>query len=183
MTKYMNRPALTPSQEQEIFPLLDKALSLPFGKAIFYQCSKSRANYLTRTLNGEKYRNAIQSISTYLPSEPLYGKGLYYHLVIESRLRGVIIGNVESPPSTLTWRIIECAASRKPVSIAEYSSLTVLSRLNKLKERHEELRPIYIQDNVLKYAIPDPEEMLIVDIDTGARTVPRPTAEQRAKSP
>lgn len=182
MTKYMNRAALTGGQEAEAFPLLDAALALPFGKAVFYTCTKSRANYLARVLIGECYRNAIQSLSTYLQSEPLYGKGLYYHLVIEQRQKGLIIANVENPPATLTWLIIKCAAERRTVSVSGFSSVTVQSRLNKLKERCQEIRHVYFERNLqeLRCAIPSPEEMVVVDIDVGGHVRP-PSVIDRAK--
>lgn len=183
MTKYLNRPALTPGQEREIFPLLDAALNLPFGKAIVHLCSKSRADYLSRILNGERYRNAIESISAYTPDDPLYGKGVYYNLVIEAHTKGLLVANVEFPPITLTWYIIECAATKKPVVVSNYADRTIQSRLCKLKERHQELATIYydIPSKTLKYAIPSPEEMIIVDIDMGGDKIPSPSAENRAK--
>lgn len=181
--KYMNRSPLTDGQEAEAFPLLDAALALPFGKAIFYTCTKSRASYLARMLKGECYRNAIQSLSTYLPSEPLYGKGLYYHLVIETRPKGLVIANVEKPPVTLTQLIIQCAATGRPVENPGFSAVTIQSRLNKLKERYQEIRHVYFDRNVdqLRYAIPDPEEMVVVDIDSGGEALSPPSQKQRAK--
>ncbi len=182
MSKYLNRPALTSGQGEEIYPLLDAALKLPFGKAIVHKCSKSRANYLSRTLNGERYRNAIESIAAYLPTEPLYGKGLYYHLVIEAFDKGLLIANVKAPPATLTWAIIQCAATKKPVDVSAYNPLTVKSRLCKLRERHEEVKKIFLEGNTIKYAIVNAEELVIVDIDIGTNTVPGPTREQRTKT-
>lgn len=172
MTKYMNRPALTPQQEQEIFPLLDAALKLPFGKAIAHTCSASRANYLARIINGERYRNAMQSIFTYLPSEPFYGKGMYYHLVTEPRSKGVIVAHVENPPPTLTWRFIECVAYKRPIDVSEYNLINVQSRLKKMREKFpEEIKPVYIEiiketTIELRYSIPQYEDLVIVDIDT-----------------
>jgi hypothetical protein len=180
MTKYMNRPALTPQQEAEIFPLLDRALELSFGKAIIHKCTFARANYLSRILNGERNRNAILSISTYSPGEPLYGKGLYYHLVIESVPQGLIIGNVEHPPSSLTWKIIECAATRKSVDVSEFAKRTILSRLGRLRERHPELATIFFSGGALHFATPTFEELVVVDIDVENR-IDKPTNEDRAK--
>lgn len=85
MTKYARRTALTTNQGLEIFPILDMALNLPFGKAVLHPCPTTRAEYLARILNGERYRNAVESLSTYLEENPFYGKGLYYNLVIEPR--------------------------------------------------------------------------------------------------
>lgn len=179
--KYMNRPALTSQQEAEIFPLLDAALQLPFGKALVHQCTPSRAKYLSRILNGERYRNAIQSISMYTPEEPLYGKGLYYHLVIEPFAKGLLVAHVEVPPTSLTWHIIECAATKRPVDVSTYSPITVKTRLNKLRPRHEEIRGIYLDETHLKHACPTTEELVVVDVDTGTGRVSTPTPEQRAK--
>lgn len=181
MTKYMNRPALTSQQESEIFPLLDSALKLPFGKAIVHQCSVSRAKYLSRILNGERYRNAIQSVSMYTPEEPLYGKGLYYHLVIEPFAKGLLVAHVEVPPTSLTWHIIECAATHQAVDVSSYTPVTVNTRLNKLRERHEEIRGIYLDGTHLKHATPSLEELIVVDVDTGTGKIPKPSPEQRAK--
>jgi len=184
MSKYLNRPAIVPAQERELYPLMDAALQLPFGKAIIYECSTTRSNYLRRIALGEQYRNAITSISTYVPEDPLYGKGLYYTLVIESHPKGLIIANVQDPPGNLTWDIIKCAATRKPVPIT-HPLITTASRLNKLKGRHpSELGPIYIDQvsnpPTLRYAEADQEEMVIVDIDVKG-TVRPPTTADRAK--
>ena len=181
MGKYLNRPALTSQQEAEIFPLLDAALQLPFGKALVHQCSTSRARYLSRILNGERYRNAIQSISMYTPEEPLYGRGLYYHLVIEPFTKGLLVAHVEIPPTSLTWHIIECAAARQAVDVSAYTTVTVNARLNKLRERHEEIRGIYLDGTHLKHATPSVEELIVVDVDTGTGKIPAPSPEQRAK--
>lgn len=182
MGKYLNRPAITSGQETEIFPLLDAALSLPFGKAIAHKCSSTRANYLSRILNGERYRNAIESLSMYTPNEPLYGRGLYYHLVIEQFPKGLLIASVEFPPETLTLAIIRCAATKQPVDVSAYKYTTIRSRVNKLRERHKELNGLYAeQDGFVKCTTLNPEELAIVDIDIGGQTVPAPFPEQRAK--
>lgn len=167
MTKYARRPHLTPGQEQEIFPILDKALSLPFGKAILHKCPPSRADYLSRILNGERNRAGVESLTIYLPEDPLYGKGIYYHLVIEIHPKGLLVANVEEPPISLTWRIIECAATKKPVSLGGYKVLPAQAKLNRLKARHEEVRAIYIdcETKELKSGITNPEDMIVVDID------------------
>lgn len=183
MTKYARRAALTPNQELEVFPVLDAALNLPFGKALLHPCPPSRADYLSRILNGERYRNAVESLSAYLEENPLYGKGLYYTLVIEPRKNGLLVANVENPPRTLTWYIIECAATKKPV-VVPYPDRTVQARLNKLKARHQEISHVYYKntEKTLRYAIPSLEQMVIVDIDVeGSGTVPPPSPEDRAK--
>lgn len=182
MPKYLNKPAITAGQEAEIFPLLDAALQLPFGKAIVHKCSPTRANYLSRILNGERYRNAIESLSMYTPNEPLYGKGLYYHLVIEQFPKGLLIASVESPPETLTFAIIKCAATRQPVDISAYKFTTVQSRINKLRERHPELKGLFAeQDGFVKCATLNQEEFVVVDIDVGGQKVRTPSPEHRAK--
>lgn len=183
MAKYLNRPAITAQQESEIFPLLDAALSLPFGKAVLHKCTASRADYLSRILNGERYRNAILSLSTYTPNEPLYGKGLYHHLVIEPCERGLLVANVEFPPKTLTGLIVECAATGQPVSIEGYRFNTAAARLNRLKERHpQELGHIYPDANTacFHYSLPKVEELVVVDVDT-QDYVHSPTPEEAAK--
>lgn len=185
MTKYARKPALTGSQEIEIFPILDAALELKHKQAILHKCAASRSRYLSRILNGERYRNAILSISTYTPDNPLYGRGLYYNLVIEPCSKGLLVANVETPPNSITMEIIKCAATKKSVSLS-FPIIRVQSRLNKLKERHPtELGSVYIDviSQELKCAIPTKEEMLIVDIDINpAGPMPTPTAEQRAKT-
>lgn len=181
MTKYLNKPAITAGQEAEIFPLLDAALSLPFGKAIVHKCSPTRANYLSRILNGERYRNAIESLSTYNPNEPLYGKGLYYHLVIEQFPKGLLIASVETPPETLTFAIIRCAATKQPVDISAYKFTTAQSRINKLRERHNELKGLFAeQDGFVRCTSLNQEELVIVDIDVGQK-MRGPSHEHRAK--
>lgn len=183
MSKYINRNYMYPSQEAEIFPILDSALTLPFGKAIIHKCGQPRANYLSRILNGERYRNGILSISTYSPNEPLYGKGLYYHLVIETTTKGLIVANVENPVLTTTDQIIQCAAFHHPVAFT-CSINAASNRLTKLTERYPtELNSIYVDKNTNQfiYAIPKYEEMIIVDIDINREHVPEPTEEQIAK--
>lgn len=183
MTKYMNRASLTVNQEEEIFPILDAAVQLPFGKAILHKCSPSRADYLSRVLNGERTRSAILSISTYTPDEILYGKGLYHHLVIEPSEQGLLVANVEYPPETVTSLIIQCAATQKPVSYGNFRPRTVTSRLTRLKERYpQELGHVYAAGEGLFFAVPKVEELVIVDIDCNpSRKVPGPTPEDAAK--
>lgn len=184
MGKYLNKPHLVPSQEREIFPLMDAALALPYGKAVVYETTVSRANYLYRSIQGERYRNAIESIATYTPADYLYGKGLYYHLVVDTRSKGLIIANVENPPGSLTWDIINCAASKKPV-VFTASIKQATSRLNKLKERFPDIiSPIYVDITQQKfcYAIPTYEELIVVDIDVMSSGLPNPTKEHIAKS-
>lgn len=185
--KYNKRLSLTPQQGAEIYPLLDKALQLPFNKAIVYPCSDTRADYLTRIIMGERYRNAVESIEIYTPEEPLYGKGLYYHVFPQPHSRGLILANVENPPATLTWMIIQCAAFKEDVTANGYAFGTVNSRLGKLRERYPDIiNPVYLEGTeppVLKYGIPKPEEIIIVDIDvSSSRQVPEPTTEQYAKA-
>ncbi len=178
--KYMNKPPIVPGQEREIFPIIDAALQLPYGKAIAYQCPKTRANYLYRIIQGERYRNAIESTATYTSDDYLYGRGLYYHLVPEVRSKGLILANVENPPGTITWDIIKCVATKKPVEITVPLN-TAQSRLNQLKAKFpNELGSIYISNGQLCYSIPSPEELIVVDIDTGGKVL-SPTSEQRAK--
>lgn len=183
MSKYTNRNYMYPSQEAEIFPILDSALALPFGKALIHKCSQPRANYLSRILNGERYRNGILSISTYSPNEPLYGKGLYYHLVIETTTKGLIVANVENPVPTITDQITQCAAFHQPVTFT-CSFNTATNRLTRLIERYPtELNSVYADRDASQfvYAIPKYEEMIIVDVDVNRAHVPDPTEEQMAK--
>lgn len=167
MVKYTKKPHLAPAQEREIFPLMDAALALPFGKAVVYETTVHRANYLFRSIQGERYRNAIESIATYTPDDYLYGRGLYYHLVIDVHPKGLIIANVENPPGSVTWDIINCLATRKPVAFTA-SVQTATSRLNKLKQRFPDIiRSIYIEasQQLFCYAEPNVEELIVVDID------------------
>ena len=184
MSKYISRPYMYSSQEEEIFPLLDAAVTLPYGKALIHTCSQSRASYLSRILSGERYRNAILSLSTYTSSEPLYGRGLYYHLVIETTRKGLIIANVEQPPLTATDQLIQCAATKQPVKF-DCSPRTATNRLIRLRERYpNELNALYIDSETkeFKYSLVKPEELIIVDIDVNTKSkVPTPNEEQRAK--
>src|SRR5574343_1460276 len=183
MTKYMNRQPLSPTQESEIYPILDAAVQLPFGKGIIYPCTKKRAVYLTNCLQGEQYRNAIASVSTYPSDHMLYGKGLYYNLVIEPRERSILVAHLQYPPETSTWQIIRCLATQQPVKFTDKYT-RVASRLNKLKERHPELKALYVDiaKSEIKYATITEEEFIIVDVDIGDATVKRPSPEQRAKA-
>ena len=183
MGKYLNRQPLYSTQENEIYTILDAAIQLPYGKAVVYPCSKKRAVYLANYLHGEQYRNAISSISTYPPDHMLYGRGLYYNLVIEPREKGVLVANIMYPPDNTTWQIIRCFATQKPVHFTD-TPVKVNSRLNKLKERHPELKALYVSpDNLeIRCANTTEEELIIVDIDPGVGVIPRPTPEQCAKS-
>lgn len=183
MPKYARKPALVQGQQQELYPLLDAALELPYGKAIVYETSPSRASWLYKTAMGERYRNAIESIAAYTSDDPLYGRGVYYHIVVDICSKGLVIANVENPPYALTWDIIRCAATRKPVTFTAPAP-TAHSRLKKLKERFpDQLGKIYIDASQQKFcwAVPNLEELIIVDIDV-SKDIPNPTAEQRAKA-
>lgn len=183
--KYSRRQSLTEQQGAEIYPIIDRALELPFGKAIVFQCSATRANYLARVITGERARNAIESIVMYTPDDYLYGKGLYYHVIAEAHYKGLIVAHVENPPDSLVQRIIRCAATKSPVPyLTKYT--TAKSRLARMKERYPEiLGPVYIDEINKSFhcAVVKEEELIVVDIDVNpaARTVPAPTEEERAK--
>jgi hypothetical protein len=182
MPKYLNKPAIVPGQERELYPLFDTVLTLPYNKAIVYEVAESRANYLYRVAQGLIYRNAIESISIYTSEDYFYGRGVYYHIVPEVHSRGLIIAHVENPPHSFTWDVIKCAATQKPIPFT-VALTTATSRLNKLRTNFpDQIGPIYIdaQSQKLCYAIPKEEELVIVDIDVGEK-VPAPTKEQRAK--
>jgi hypothetical protein len=184
MPKYMNKPPLTKQQEQEIFPLMDAALELPFGKAILYPCSVTRATYLFNIINGERYRNAVESTCAYREGEPLYGKGIYYHLVVSVHDKGLLVAHVETPPTSVVWDIIQCMATKSPVDIKE-KLVTAQSRLKKNQEKHPELNAVYIDAEAMQFrcSIPNTEEMAIVDIDLDpSLALGRPTPEQVAKA-
>jgi hypothetical protein len=182
--KYARKPHLVPAQERELYPLLDAALKLPYGKAIVHETSTSRANYLYRLATGVRYHNAIESLSIYQPDEMLYGHGVYFNLVIDRHPRGLVIAHIKNPPRTLTWDIIECAATKQPIPFT-VNPKTAHSRLAKLKERFpEELGSIYIDQErqAFCYAIPTEEELIIVDVDVTPGTATLSvTPEQRAK--
>lgn len=185
--KYQKRQSLTEQQAAEIYPLLDSVLALPFNKAVAYSCSESRADYLLRIILGERYRNAIESIETYSPEDYLYGRGLYYHIYPQTHKRGLIIAHVKEPPTTLTGKIIECAATKSNTIIEGYKFRAVFTRLARLRERYpDQIGPVYLEGTaplVLKYGIPQPEEMCVVDIDIApSARVPGPTLEQEAKA-
>jgi hypothetical protein len=182
MGKYLNKPAMVPNQERELYPLFDAALALPYNKAIVYEVPKSRASYLYRVAQGLIYRNAIESISTYTTEDYFYGRGLYYHIVVEIHSRGLVIANVENPPHSFTWDVIKCAATQKPVPFTAALN-AASSRLNKLRINFpEQIGPIYIDAQACKlcWAVPKDEELVVVDIDVGER-IPAPTKEQKAK--
>jgi hypothetical protein len=67
------------------------------------------------------------------------------------------------------------------VDVSAYTSVTVNARLNKLRERHEEIRGIYLDGTHLKHSTPSVEELVVVDVDTGTGKIPAPLPEQRAK--
>ena len=69
--------SLTPQQEKEIFPLLDRILEKPPGSGIIKKCTIKRADYLCRMIQGVRYDNAVESIMCYEPNHPLYGLGSY----------------------------------------------------------------------------------------------------------
>ena len=171
------------SQEEEIFPLLDAGVALAYGKALIHTCSQSRANYLARILNGERYRNAILSLSTYTPGEPLYGKGLYYNLVIETTKKGLIIANVEYPPLTTTDQLIQCVVTQQPIKF-DCSIRTATNRLIRLRMRYpNELNALYVDSDTkeFKCILVKPEELIIVDIDINQNKIHAPNKEQKAK--
>lgn len=182
--KYSRRQSLTDRQALEIYPIIDKALELPYGKAVVLPCAFSRAEYLSRVITGEKHRNAIESIPMYSPGDFLYGKGLYYHVIADPHAKGLIVAHVEIPPDSLIMRIVRCAAEKQPVKyLTKYG--TALSRLNRMKERYPEiLGQVFVDEasESFNYADIKEEELVIIDIDVNTDTVPAPTKEERAKA-
>jgi len=180
------RSALTPQQEREIYPLLDRALELPYGKAIVYPCAPTRAEYLTRVITGERHRSAIEAIASYPPDDPLHGVGLFGKIWVEPHPKGLVLANLNEPRETLAWLLIQCAATKKPHQLHNTYGVSV-SRLNRFKERYPEIMgPVWVDPGppvVARFGEPDPEELVIVDIDVQPdRPVNNPTQEEYAKS-
>lgn len=177
--------SLTRQQEAEIFPILDKALALPQGKAIIYPCSRSRANYLERMISGFRYDNAIESIEMYSPEEPLYGQGNYALLWAEEHPKGLVLAHLDAPRDTLAWRLIQVAAFHRPLKLNNAYG-TCRTRLARFRKRHPVIMaPVWIEAGppiIARYGEASPEELVVVDIDVDPSLKLRsPTQEDRAK--
>ena len=175
--------SLSRTQESEIFPLLDRTLSLPHGKALVYECSPSRANYLERMITGLKYENAIESIQMYSPGDPLYGQGNYANIWAEQHLRGLVVAHLDAPRDTLPWRLIQCAAHKQTVPLQNTHG-TARSRLDRFRKRHPDVMGhLWIDPGppiAVRYGEPSVEELVVVDIDVDP-ILKAPTDEQLAK--
>jgi len=181
---------LTPQQEQEIYPILDKALTLPPGKGVLHRCTPQRANYLTRMIRGLRYDTAIESIEIYQPGEPLYGLGMYARLWAEAHDQGLLTTNLASPHVNLMWRLITCAATQSRVQLPDESFNRARQRLARAQKKYPEtMNRVYIENAappaslVAVHALVVAEELLVVDIDVRPEAGLRgPTDEQVAKA-
>ena len=178
--------SLAPALESEIYPLLDRALMLPYGKALIYPCSHSRGNFLERVITGIKYENAIESIEMYAPDEPLYGMGQYANIWAENNEKGLLLAHLDAPRDTLAWRIIRCAATKQPQPVT-HAVNTTRTRLHRFRSRYPKLMSkLWIEPGpptVIRYGEPSAEELAVVDIDVNpALKLKEPDPEDRAKS-
>lgn len=179
--------ALTPQQELEIYPLLDRVSDLEPKQGILYKCSVRRADYLVRMIQGLRYDSAIESIQTYPQAHPLYGQGLYALLWIEVQERGLLLTKLTSPHDSAMWRIIQCAATRTATPLPPETNFhQVRARLLRAQKKHAKImNNLYITDRddlMIQYGEPGEEELVIVDIDLEpGYGVLDPTPEQEAK--
>ena len=160
---------LTPQQEAEIYPVLDKALELPPNKGVLHKCTVKRADYLTRMIQGMRYDSAIESIVMYEPGHALYGLGSYSCLWVEPHERGLLATNLESPPVNLMWQMIQCAAHHMPVQLPNTTYNRVRQRLARAQKKYPDImNAVYITEGdppTACFGIVTPEEVLVVDID------------------
>ena len=178
---------LTPQQEAEIYPILDKALDLPPGKGVLHRCTVKRADYLTRMIQGVRYDSAIESIEAYLPTEALYGLGNYSCLWVEPHDQGLLATNLDSPPLNLMWRLIQCAAHQNPVQLPDVTYNRARQRLARAQKKYPEImNSVFILDGLIptaSYGVTTSEEALVVDIDLNPENRLRsPTDEDVAKA-
>lgn len=179
--------SLTPQQEAEIYPILDKALDLPAGKGVLHRCTVKRADYLTRMIQGIRYDSAIESIEMYKPGEPLYGLGSYSCLWVEPHDQGLLATNLVSPPVNLMWRLIQCAATQETIDLPDVSYNRARQRLARAQRKYPAImNSVFITDGypiTASYGGTTAEEALIVDIDyKPAGRLRNPTDEEVAKA-
>lgn len=178
---------LTPQQEMEIYPILDKVTELQPRQGILYKCTIKRADYLVRMIQGLRYDSAIESIEIYPPGHPLHGKGLYADLWVEVQPQGLLATKLPEPHDSVMWRLIQCAASRSNVSLPHGTSFgQARVRLGRAQKKYPEImNAVYLTNEepiTARYGEPTDEEMIIVDIDTNPDSdVRRPTDEEKAK--
>lgn len=179
---------LTPQQEMEIYPLLDRVTELEPGQGILYKCTARRADYLVRMIQGLRYDSAIESIEMYPPGHPLYGQGLYSTLWVEVQPQGLLATKLATPHDSLMWRLIQCAATQSSVALhdgTKYGQARV--RLSRAQKKYPDImNNVFLTNDepiTARYGEPCEEEMVVVDIDLDpGSSVPNPTAEQEAKS-
>ena len=179
--------SLTPQQEREIYPILDKVLDLPPGKGVLHGCANPRANYLTRMIRGLRYDTAIESIEIYQPGEPLYGVGMYSCIWAEPHDQGLLVTNLASPHINLMWRLITCAATKSRVELPDISFNRARQRLARAQKKYPEIMNLIYIESVFPvsvvHASVTEEELLIVDIDVRPDDKLRgPTDEEVAKA-
>jgi len=175
---------LTPQQEMEIYPLLDAALELQVGKAVLHNCTRQRANYLTRVIQGLRYNLAIESMITYDTTSPFYGLGVYANIWAEAHDRGLLITTLAKPTETIMWKIIRCRATQKPQRL-ETSKAAANQCLLRAKKRHPKLMgSLWLTtDPLTVYCAKKEKEQIIVDIDIDpAGEIKSPTQEDEAKA-
>ncbi len=160
---------LTPQQEAEIYPILDKALELPPGKGVLHRCTTQRAEYLKRMILGVRYDSAIESIEMYEPDHILYGLGSYACLWVEPHDQGLLATNLSTPSVSLMWRLIQCAAFQLPVSLEDNNYNRSRQRLARAQRKYPAImNAVYITEGnpcVAMFGSVTPEEILVVDID------------------
>ena len=176
---------LTLQQESEIYSLLDSVLELQAGKAILYECTPQRANYLTRIIQGLRYDLAIESIITYDSTNSLHGKGVYANIWVEPYERGLLIATLTKPNETAMWRIIQCCATKEPQQL-NTTPAAARQRLARAKKKYPELmNNLWIANTNPPeiYCTQKDKEQVVVDIDINPTgDMPSPTKEDIIKA-
>lgn len=160
---------LTPQQEAEIYPILDKALELPPNKGVLHKCTVKRADYLTRMIQGIRYDSAIESIVMYKQGHALYGLGSYSCLWVEPHEQGLLATSLSAPLINLMWQLIQCAAHHLPVELSNTTYNRARQRLARAQKKYPDImNAVYITEGdppTAMFGVVTPEEILVVDID------------------
>ncbi len=180
--------SLTRQQEIEIYPILDKVLDLPIGKAVLHPCTLARANYLTRIILGLRYDTALESLLMYQESNPLYGKGIYAYIWAEPNEQGLVVSKLPEPYDNTMWRLIRCATEKQSVEL-DSTFNSARQQLIRAQKKHPEVMERLLLTNdsdplIIKYITLGQEELIIVDIDINPekRKIPELTGENLIKS-
>jgi len=128
----MPRNEIPPSIEAELITLYEKTIESKHG-SILYKIPKSRAQYLRRWAIWLRNIRALESTMIYLPTDRLFGLGIYWNMRVVVTDEGLWCQRLTEPELTPTQVILQVAFTDREIVVEPPVDLSIGKLLNRFR--------------------------------------------------